>query len=54
MEYLAHQTPKEVLINEMIEIAKRYGDDSSPKLINGIGHGMIEELSKIAKAKSES
>lgn len=42
MEYIAHQTPKEILINEMIEIAKRYGDGSSPKLINGIGHKMIE------------
>ena len=46
MEYIAHQTPREVLINEMIEIAKRYGDETSPKLINGIGHKMIEQLAK--------
>lgn len=27
-------TPKEVLLNEMIELAKRYSDDGAPKLIN--------------------
>ena len=31
-------------MNEMIEISKRYGDEGSPKLINGIGHKVIEEL----------
>ncbi len=31
-------TTREVLINEMVEIAKRYGDEASPKLINGIWH----------------
>ena len=30
----------------MIEIAKRYGDTGSAKLINGIGHKVIEDLSK--------
>ncbi len=34
-------TSKEVLLNEMIEIAKRYGDESSSKLINGIGHKIL-------------
>jgi transcription termination factor NusB len=28
----------------MIEIAKRYGDEWAPKLINGIGHKVIESL----------
>jgi transcription termination factor NusB len=28
----------------MIEIAKRYGDEGAPKLINGIGHKVIESL----------
>ena len=28
----------------MIEIAKRYGDEGAPKLINGIGHKVMEEL----------
>lgn len=32
------ETPKEVLLNEMIELGKRYGDDGSAKLLNGILH----------------
>lgn len=34
-------TPKEVLLNEMIELAKRYSDDGAPKLINGIMHKIL-------------
>lgn len=37
-EYSALKTPKEILINEMIELAKRYGDAGSQKLINGVLH----------------
>ena len=29
-------TPKEILINEMIELCKRYSDAGSPKLVNWI------------------
>jgi N utilization substance protein B len=42
--YTEHQvlaTPKEILINEMIELAKRYSDDGAPKLINGIMHKVM-------------
>ena len=35
-EWKILQTPKEILINEMIELAKRYSDEGAPKLINGI------------------
>lgn len=35
-EYELFQTPKEILINEMIELCKRYSDAGSPKLVNGI------------------
>ena len=35
-EYQIFRTPKEILINEMIELCKRYSDAGSPKLINGI------------------
>jgi len=35
------QTPKEVIINEMIELAKRYSDEGAPKLLNGIMHKII-------------
>lgn len=29
-------TPKEIVINEAVEIAKKFGTDDSPKFINGI------------------
>lgn len=35
------QTPKEILINELIELAKRYSDDGAPKLLNGIMHKIV-------------
>lgn len=44
VEYLVHKTPFKILLNEMIEIAKRYGDEGSPRLVNGIGHKILEEL----------
>jgi transcription termination factor NusB len=43
-EYTTLGTAKEVLLNEMIEIAKRYGDDASSKLINGIGHKILSGI----------
>lgn len=46
IEYKEIGTPKEVVINEMVELAKRYGDESSPKLINGIAHYLFEEQEK--------
>lgn len=44
VEFLIHKTPLKIIMNEMIEISKRYGDEWSPKLINGIGHKVIQEL----------
>lgn len=35
-EFFALKTPRKVLINELVELAKRYGDDWSYKLINWI------------------
>lgn len=35
------ETPKEVLINEMIELAKRYSDEWAPKLLNWIMHKIV-------------
>ena len=35
-EWKVLDTPREVLINEMIELAKRYSDEGAPRLINGI------------------
>ncbi len=42
-------TPKEVLLNEMIELAKRYSDEGAPKLINGIMHKIVNESIDISK-----
>lgn len=40
-EYKLMKTPKEVILNETIELAKKYGDPWSPKLVNGILHKVI-------------
>lgn len=44
MEFLLIKTPKKVVLNEMVELAKRYGDEKSPKLLNGIGHKILTEV----------
>lgn len=44
IEYDLLETPKEVLLNEMVELGKRYGDDASPKLLNGIGHKILMDI----------
>ena len=33
---LSGETPVKVAINEAVELAKRYGSDSSPRFINGV------------------
>lgn len=35
------ETPKEILLNELIELSKRYDDDWSPKLVNWIMHNIV-------------
>lgn len=35
-EILVNETPKPVVINEAVNLAKEYCDDTAPKLINGI------------------
>jgi N utilization substance protein B len=35
-EAQTQQTPKKVLVDEAIELAKEYGTDSSPKFVNGV------------------
>ncbi len=42
-EHKVLQTPKEVIINEMIELAKRYSDEGAPKLINGLLNAIFQE-----------
>lgn len=40
-EHAVFQTPKEVLLNEVIELAKRYGDDGSTRLVNALVHKIL-------------
>jgi len=42
-EWMQIQTPKEILLNELVELSKRYCDEWSSKLINGIMHKVIAE-----------
>ena len=42
-EYKTLKTPKEVVMNEMIELSKKYGDEGTPKLVNGILHKVLSE-----------
>ena len=41
-----NKTPFKAVINEAIEIAKIFGGDSSPRLINGVLGSMINERNK--------
>ncbi len=40
-EFKLLKTPKEIILNETIELAKKYWDEGSPKLVNGILHKIL-------------
>ena len=42
-EILFTETPFKVVINEVVELAKKYGDDTSPNFINGILASIVKE-----------
>lgn len=42
---LEKSSPPKVVINEMVELAKLYGSDSSPKFVNGVLGSVMEEAS---------
>ncbi|MBT3367247.1 MAG: transcription antitermination factor NusB [Nitrospina sp.] len=44
-------TPPKVVINEAVEIAKKFGSDDSPDFINGILDKVFKETLKNASAK---
>lgn len=46
-EILYTDTPYKVAINEVVEIAKKYGDDNSPNFINGILASIVKESENI-------
>ena len=43
-EMLHTETPKKVVINEALEIAKKYGIEKSPKFVNGVLSGVLKNL----------
>ncbi len=42
-EIYHYKTPKEIVINEILEIAKKYSTDKSAKFINGVLASIIKE-----------
>lgn len=40
-ELLHGESPQKVAINEAVELAKRYGSDSSPRFVNGVLGGIV-------------
>ena len=48
------EVPDVVSINEAIEIAKHYGDDNSPKFINGVLSSIMNKEKKNIKMKKVS
>ncbi len=43
-ELLNTQTPKQVVVNEAVEISKKYGIEKSPKFVNGVLSGVIKNI----------
>lgn len=48
-ESLHKKTPKKVLIDEAVELAKEFGSESSPRFVNGV----LGKLFKMEEVKSE-
>jgi len=40
------QTPPKVVINEAVELAKRFGSDSSPRFVNGVLGSALDEVQR--------
>jgi N utilization substance protein B len=47
-----NDTPARVVIDEAVEIAKRYGAEQSGAFVNGVLDGVARELSKLTGAKA--
>ena len=39
-------TPAKVVINEAVELAKRFGSDNSPRFINGVLGSALDEIQR--------
>lgn len=54
MLFFSEEIPAKVSINEAVEVAKVYGDDSSKKIVNGILNKVFQNIEQyIEKAKQE-
>ncbi len=42
---IAKSAPEKVIIDEAIELAKAYGNENSPKFVNGVLGSILKELS---------
>ena len=42
-EIIYKELPFKVVINEVVELAKKYGDDTSPNFVNGILASIVKE-----------
>lgn len=40
------QTPPKIVINEAVELAKRFGSDNSPRFVNGVLGSALEEIQR--------
>jgi N utilization substance protein B len=47
---ISQQTPVKVAINEAVELAKRYGSDSSSRFVNGVLGSLAERRNEISQA----
>ncbi|MFC2029009.1 transcription antitermination factor NusB [Chloroflexota bacterium] len=47
---LADDTPLKVIINEAVELAKRFGSDSAPRFINGVLGSLVDHHNEVMQA----
>jgi N utilization substance protein B len=40
-------TPMKVVINEAVELAKKYGSDSTPRFVNGVLGSLVSDMNKL-------
>ena len=49
-ELMHTQTPTAIVINEAVELAKEFGDDGTPKFVNGVLSSYIKDVEKNAES----
>ncbi|MCH2189132.1 transcription antitermination protein NusB [Candidatus Gracilibacteria bacterium] len=53
MFFLSEEIPAKVSINEAIEIAKMYGDDSAKKIVNGVLNNALQDYNDLKKQSNQ-